>query len=86
MARDRQRAKQRKARRAGQKPGPAVPGQSAQNPGGNCSDVTPTEPVPVGNGAWIAGGNANVFRNNRFYRSEERRVGKECRSRWSPYH
>ena len=25
------------------------------------------------------GGEANV-------RSEERRVGKECRSRWSPYH
>jgi len=23
---------------------------------------------------------------NRRYRSEERRVGKECRSRWSPYH
>ena len=23
---------------------------------------------------------------NAFYRSEERRVGKECRSRWSPYH
>jgi len=22
----------------------------------------------------------------RFWRSEERRVGKECRSRWSPYH
>src|SRR2546430_7918166 len=22
----------------------------------------------------------------RFARSEERRVGKECRSRWSPYH
>ena len=21
-----------------------------------------------------------------FFRSEERRVGKECRSRWSPYH
>ena len=21
-----------------------------------------------------------------YYRSEERRVGKECRSRWSPYH
>ena len=21
-----------------------------------------------------------------FVRSEERRVGKECRSRWSPYH
>ena len=25
-----------------------------------------------------------VFLN--FVRSEERRVGKECRSRWSPYH
>ena len=23
---------------------------------------------------------------NRDLRSEERRVGKECRSRWSPYH
>ena len=27
------------------------------------------------------------FMNSRIgYRSEERRVGKECRSRWSPYH
>ena len=24
--------------------------------------------------------------NAKFIRSEERRVGKECRSRWSPYH
>ena len=24
--------------------------------------------------------------NNIIKRSEERRVGKECRSRWSPYH
>ena len=23
---------------------------------------------------------------NALHRSEERRVGKECRSRWSPYH
>ena len=23
---------------------------------------------------------------NAWFRSEERRVGKECRSRWSPYH
>src|SRR5258708_39062470 len=34
----------------------------------------------------------NSFRANtwqmvtKIYRSEERRVGKECRSRWSPYH
>jgi hypothetical protein len=51
----------------GQKPGPAVPGQSADNPGGNCSDVEPTVPVPVGVGLWIAGGNANLIRNNRFW-------------------
>src|ERR1039457_859535 len=24
--------------------------------------------------------------SHRLHRSEERRVGKECRSRWSPYH
>ena len=24
--------------------------------------------------------------NEALWRSEERRVGKECRSRWSPYH
>ena len=24
--------------------------------------------------------------NDKYTRSEERRVGKECRSRWSPYH
>ena len=34
---------------------------------------------------------AVAFRRNRaqvryWLRSEERRVGKECRSRWSPYH
>src|SRR5579862_3740281 len=28
----------------------------------------------------------NVFWYTRQLRSEERRVGKECRSRWSPYH
>src|SRR2546430_12521858 len=27
-----------------------------------------------------------VQANGEAYRSEERRVGKECRSRWSPYH
>ena len=29
---------------------------------------------------------AKKYRKNRLTRSEERRVGKECRSRWSPYH
>jgi len=31
------------------------------------SDVVPTVPVPVGTGLWIAGGNDNIVRNNRFY-------------------
>jgi Right handed beta helix region len=50
-----------------QKPGPSGPNQG-------CSDVTPTEPVPVGTGMWIAGGNANVVRNNRFYDNWRRGV------------
>ena len=39
--------------------------------------------------AVMEGGEAVVIPNaegNRTTRSEERRVGKECRSRWSPYH
>ena len=28
----------------------------------------------------------SIFKNKSENRSEERRVGKECRSRWSPYH
>ena len=32
--------------------------------------------------AWAEIGGFLVIR----FRSEERRVGKECRSRWSPYH
>ena len=30
--------------------------------------------------------NRKYHKNNEPTRSEERRVGKECRSRWSPYH
>ena len=29
---------------------------------------------------------AMTFADDKCARSEERRVGKECRSRWSPYH
>ena len=29
---------------------------------------------------------ASRLKRNPYNRSEERRVGKECRSRWSPYH
>ena len=31
-------------------------------------------------------GHFDVIGEDDKFRSEERRVGKECRSRWSPYH
>ena len=37
-------------------------------------------------GAWTATPNSCYFVAFENARSEERRVGKECRSRWSPYH
>ena len=43
--------------------------------------------LPVVLRAPEAGGTVNGFGMNKtVLRSEERRVGKECRSRWSPYH
>ena len=37
--------------------------------------------------AWCSQKNKNKDKNkSKMMRSEERRVGKECRSRWSPYH
>ena len=36
-------------------------------------------------GEWI-GTNGHTLVYGGSKRSEERRVGKECRSRWSPYH
>ena len=38
--------------------------------------------LKFGRTLWIAAAAGGPF----VYRSEERRVGKECRSRWSPYH
>ena len=40
--------------------------------------------LAVGEGETVEGGQVLVLQ--KFGRSEERRVGKECRSRWSPYH
>ena len=53
-----------------------------------CNDLTPP---PTVNGISIT---SAIFLTSDFMvsrcsdeaRSEERRVGKECRSRWSPYH
>src|SRR2546425_13054491 len=36
--------------------------------------------------AALLGEEAQLVERRRCPRSEERRVGKECRSRWSPYH
>src|SRR3989442_147404 len=50
--------------------------------------VTVTAP-PTGtllNVARVDASNADPDTTNNNGRSEERRVGKECRSRWSPYH
>ena len=40
-------------------------------------------PFPLDAGILISG---LLFFADHAIRSEERRVGKECRSRWSPYH
>src|SRR5258707_3850081 len=43
---------------------------------------SPTEPAPVTSSEEPGGQSSELSTA----RSEERRVGKECRSRWSPYH
>jgi hypothetical protein len=44
------------------------------NPYTEDSDVAPSVPLPVGTGLWIAGGNDDVIRNNRFYDNWRRGV------------
>ena len=56
--------------------------------------LSPGEQCTYGGGLWKIdeGRGAIVLYGRSFdfgppdFRSEERRVGKECRSRWSPYH
>src|SRR5438034_11531424 len=43
-------------------------------------------PAPKNFVAHLTGANEVPAHETRGVRSEERRVGKECRSRWSPYH
>ena len=49
------------------------------------SPCYPTAVTRSEDGGGITGGRLGGFRRVGG-RSEERRVGKECRSRWSPYH
>ena len=72
-----------------------VAGCQPQNPTGGdqqtnaptpTTDTTPdpnagTDPVAPN---YVVDENGAIVHQD--YRSEERRVGKECRSRWSPYH
>ncbi len=52
---------------AGETPGPMGPNQG-------CTDFSPSVPVPVGTGLWIAGGNHNIVRNNHFWDNWRRGV------------
>src|SRR3712207_7393330 len=60
---------------------------------GSSSPTLPTAPpawqAAPGDRAWRASADchpARLLAEPCLVRSEERRVGKECRSRWSPYH
>ena len=46
-------------------------------------NIIETEPIT---GAEVKEVLEEYSEDNELCRSEERRVGKECRSRWSPYH
>src|SRR6266511_4639504 len=60
---------------------PNCPVDTAAEPGRRASD-----PAPAATAAELERDDPPVGCNGRSARSEERRVGKECRSRWSPYH
>ena len=42
--------------------------------------------IGIPRGGRVADIGCGTGNTTRWFRSEERRVGKECRSRWSPYH
>src|SRR2546425_13151678 len=56
-------------------------GQDTLRRAGSVVTTTALGANAVFTGAW---NDANI--DGTTFRSEERRVGKECRSRWSPYH
>src|SRR5256885_11558218 len=59
-------------------PPPSTPPTAGTPPGGDGFSPSPAVARPSTKDDQV--------REARAYRSEERRVGKECRSRWSPYH
>ena len=53
---------------------------------GNLYTIIEFQHVKPGKGAAFVRTKMKDLRSGSTIRSEERRVGKECRSRWSPYH
>src|SRR5574344_1850917 len=51
-------------------------------------NIPQLRPLHQANGKteWVNRANGSIIARGSNNRSEERRVGKECRSRWSPYH
>src|SRR2546430_9202394 len=58
----------------------------AQTPPPNAVTVDGSEAMFTTMCALLAAGFESNVSSDNWTRSEERRVGKECRSRWSPYH
>ena len=54
--------------------------------GSTIEELGPLSEVEMGTSVYEVSMNLQVAQNSVADRSEERRVGKECRSRWSPYH
>ena len=52
----------------------------------DCLKITGNPVVPNDSPALLVKEMSEIMGVNLNERSEERRVGKECRSRWSPYH
>src|SRR5574340_1600899 len=63
-------------------PGTTPPDDGHQTIGSKTLTISKSRVVPF---RWTGEEQKGVNYGNG-YRSEERRVGKECRSRWSPYH
>ena len=60
-----------------------IPGRALNSYDLSFADVPNTNPDFIGEPTYVDQGTGIGYSP---YRSEERRVGKECRSRWSPYH
>src|SRR3712207_9451488 len=72
-------------------PGDALPAglvdrREARLPGHDVAELVAHVPGPGVGAATLGERDEDLQGLPREVRSEERRVGKECRSRWSPYH